>query len=268
MSMAPESPKRGGVQSIDRAVALLRCFTPGRPELSASEFARLTGLSTSTTHRLLSALQANGLVRQVAHRRYELGPLVLRLSHAVTARLDLRDAARPAMRRLRDLTGETVGLHVLLPNLTRAVVDQVESDQSLRRTYVGLGEPIPLNQGGPGKVLLAFLSERDREEVLARPLEAATPTTPVDPDTLRTELAAIRAQGYAISPAQRVPGINTVAVPIWDHTGRVTASISVTGPAPRLPEERLRELAAPAREAAWRVSELLGAAPEASHGEP
>lgn len=260
MSTGPD-PAHGGVQSIDRAVAILRCFTPRRPELSAAELARLTGLSTSTIHRLLTALQHNELVRRVDHRRYQLGPLVLLLSHAVTARLDLREAARPAMRWLRDVTDETVGLHVLLPNLTRAVIDQVESVQPLRRTYTELGVPIPLNQGAPAKVLLAYLSEEEREEVLALPLEATTPTTPVDADALRAELEVVRRRGYAISLGERVPGIHTVAVPIRDHTGKAVACICVTGPQLRMPESRLHELATPARDAAWRVSEQLGASP-------
>lgn len=260
--MTDREHARAGVQSIDRAAALLRCFTSDRPELGTSELARLTGLSTSTTHRLLNALQTGGLVRQVADRRYGVGPLVLRLAQAAATCLDLREIARPIMRELRETTDETVGLHVLLPTLARGVIDQVESSQPLRRTYTEFGEPIPLNQGAPGKVLLAFLSDRERDEVLAGPLTGVTPNTPVDITMLRRELTTIRERGYAISLAERVPGIRTVAVPIWDHTARVTASLSITGPELRLPEVRLHELGRLACSAGRRISAGLGAPDE------
>lgn len=257
-ALRADESARSGVQSIDRAAALLRCFARHRPTLGASELARLTGLTTSTTHRLLTALQVNGLVQQVEGRRYQLGPLLLRLAQSVHSRLDLRELALPTMRELRDETDETVGLHVLLPNNTRAVIDQVESNQPLRRTYTELGEPIPLNQGAPGKVLLAYLSGHDLDDVLARPMHPATKTTPVNPEALRAELATIRERGYAISLAERVPGIHTVAFPIKDHTGRVMASLSITGPEARMPEERLHAIGGTARARVRRISAALG----------
>ncbi|MGH3096911.1 MAG: IclR family transcriptional regulator [Streptosporangiales bacterium] len=253
-----ERSRRSGVQAIDRAVALLRCFTGEQTELGISQLGQLTGLSTSTTHRLLVALQAGGLVQQADNRRYRLGPLVLRLAHALHSRLDLRSAALPTMRQVRDETGETVGLHSLLPDLSRAVVDQVESPQPLRRTYTELGEPIPLNHGAPGKVLLAYLHEGQLEEVLARPLTPATPTTPVDADALRGQLAAIRERGYALSFAERVRAIHTAAAPIRDLGGHAAAALSITGPESRMPEERLHALGRRAVQAADQIGELLG----------
>src|SRR5215207_2961802 len=79
---AAEVRRRNGVQSIDRAVAILRCFDSRRPELGISELARSTGLSTSTVHRLLGAMQANHLIRQTGTKRYGLGPLLLQLANS------------------------------------------------------------------------------------------------------------------------------------------------------------------------------------------
>lgn len=252
-----EPARRTGVQAIDRAVLLLRCFTGEHTELGVSRLGQLTGLSTSTTHRLLTALQAGGLVQQGDDRRYRLGPLVLRLAHALHSRLDLRSAALPTMREVRDETGETVGLHILLPDLYRAVVDQVESMQPLRRTYTELGEPIPLNHGAPGKVLLAHLSEEQVEEVLTRPLHPATPTTPVDAEVLRDQLTEIRERGYALSFAERVRAIHTAAAPIRDLGGHATAALSITGPEARMPAERLHTFGRRAVRAADQIAELL-----------
>src|SRR5699024_850483 len=73
---------RPGVQAIDRAVTILRCFDSRRQHLGISEIARLTGLTTSTTHRLLASMQANRLIRQSPDHRYALGPLVVQLARS------------------------------------------------------------------------------------------------------------------------------------------------------------------------------------------
>jgi IclR family transcriptional regulator, acetate operon repressor len=253
---------RSGVQAIDRAAAILRCFGPGTSELGISEIARATGLATSTTHRLLTALQHNRLVRHTTHRRYALGPLLVQLARTAAAPTTLRDLALGPMRELRDRTDETVGLHELLPSGERAVVEQAESRQPLRRTYTEIGEPIPLPYGAPGKVLLAFVPHALREMVLAAPIEHVTKETITDPDVLRRQLDQIRERGYAMSFAERTPGIHTVASPIFGHADRVVGCLSLSGPETRMPRRRMDELAGHVTRSAWAVSESLGATPE------
>lgn len=248
------------VQSIDRAALILRCFNAKTPTLGLSDIARQTGLSTSTTYRLLIALQHNQLVRQVPHSRYALGPLLIRLVRSGAVSPSLREAAVPSMTALRDAEEETVGLHMLLPDDERVVVDQVESHLPLRRTYTELGVPIPLPYGAPGKVLAAFLPTDRREAVLQRPLEHVTPTTVVDPEALREEMDEARHTGYALSFAERTPGIRTVAAAIFDHSGSVVGCLSLSGPEMRMSAERMHSLGARVCDAAWTISEILGAA--------
>ncbi|SFG32073.1 IclR family transcriptional regulator, acetate operon repressor [Actinopolymorpha cephalotaxi] len=275
---AATSGRRRGVQSIDRAVVILRCFDTAHPELGISDIARRTGLSTSTTHRLLSALQDNGLVRQSRDRRYALGPLLLRLARVGAAPASVLDAARPVMTRLRDEVEETVGLHVLLPTRERAVIDQVESRHPLRRTYTEFGAPIPLPLGAPGKVLLAALPYDVQELVLARPVTAGTrdtslanpadpagtadPADPTEPDVLRKQLVGIRRRNVAFSRAERTSGIRTLAAAVFDGADLPVASLSVSAPAGRMPEERMEEYAPLVVAAAWSISEQLGATRE------
>ena len=251
------------VQSIDRAVQILRCFSPRTPALGISDISRMTGLSTSTVHRLLGALLANRLVRRTADRRYALGPLLVQLVRGGAAPTTLRDAALPTMTALRDEVDETVGVHELLPSDERAVLDQVESHQPLRRTYTEFGVPIPLTYGAPGKIMLALLDEPRREAILRRPIAAVTRATITDPDALRAELRRDRERRFAFSLAERTPGIRTVAAPIFEAAGEVTGCLSVSGPEVRMPKSRLNELAPRVRGAAWEVSEILGATADA-----
>jgi IclR family transcriptional regulator, acetate operon repressor len=253
--------RRGSVQSIDRAAAILRCFDARTPDLGISDLARATGLSTSTVHRLLLAMQENGLIRQTAHRRYAIGPLVAQLAHSGGIPAGLRDAAMPVLRALRDETEETAAVHELLPSGQRVVLDQVESRHQLRRTYTEFGMPVPLPLGAPGKVLLAFSPWERQVEVLAAPLEQVLPRTITDPVVLAAQLAEIRTNGFAKSMSERTPGIRSVAAPVFDFSGQAVGCLSISGPEQRMAPERLDQLGALIVPAAWSVSELLGATP-------
>lgn len=255
----PARTDRGSVRSIDRATAILRCFNARRADLGISDIARLTGLSTSTVHRLLLAMQENRLVRQTADRRYALGPLVVQLAHNGGIPATLRDAAMPALRALRDATEETAALHELLPSGERVVVSQVESHHQLRRTYTEFGIPVPLPLGAPGKVLLAFLPWQRQVEVLSRPIEQVTPHTVTDPETLAAQLAETRSRGFAMSMSERTWGIRTVAAPVFDFGARVVGCLSLSGPEMRMPVDRMERLGEGVAIGAWSVSEVLGA---------
>jgi IclR family acetate operon transcriptional repressor len=255
------------VQAFDRAVAILDAFTPERSELGVSEIARITGLSRSTVHRLLVTLRRHELVQQVSDStNYALGPHLLRLAQIAFSTVNLEKTARTIMKQLQSRCGETVGLHARLSATTRTVLDQVESGQQLRRTYTEIGVPIPIYQGAPGKVLLAYSPSELQEEILAGKLEAATASTIIDPGELRAELTRTLKNGYALSFEERVVGISTLAVPIADHTGTVIAALSVTGPSSRLKRKRLLELVPLAADAGQSISVNLGYAGEGIPG--
>lgn len=252
-------PARNGVQSIDRAVAILRCFDAHHADLGISEIARATGLSTSTTHRLLASMTTNRLLGQGPDKRYRLGPLLVQLGRSGAVPSSLREAARPFMLALRDEVDETVGLHELLPTYERVVVDQVESRQELRRHYTDIGIPIALPNGAPGKCILSALPWERQEAVLERPIPAVTDRTVTDAEELRGELRLCRARGWAGSDAERTPGIRAVAAPVFDHTGRVVGALGLSVPTVRMGDARADELGHRVAEVAWEVSEALGA---------
>ena len=258
-AMQEDPARRGSVQSIDRAVAILRCFDARTPDLGISDLARATDLSTSTVHRLLLAMQENGLIRQTEHRRYAIGPLVAQLAHTAGIPATLRDAAMPVLRALRDDTEETAAVHELLPSGRRVVLDQVESRHQLRRTYTEFGIPVPLTLGAPGKVLLAFLPWERQVEILAGSLEQALPPTITNPVVLAAQLAETRALGFSSSLSERTPGIRSVAAPVFDFSGQPVGCLSISGPEMRMPVERMEEFGERIVPAAWSVSELLGA---------
>jgi len=254
-----EQATRSGVQSIDRAIRILSAFTRERPIAGVSDLARLTGMSRSTVHRLLAALSAHGLVQQLpGSTTYALGPRLLTFAETARGHLTLDRQAEPVMTWLRDQSGETVGLHVLDDTPARRTVAQVESTQALRRTYTDLGAPRPAHQGAPGKVLLAFADEELRQRVFRSRLMVADGKTRVSLPEFRQELDRIVEKGYALSLQERVVGVVALAVPVYDHTGRVAAALSISIPAARAGLDELEALAPVAIEAAKTLSYRLG----------
>lgn len=163
------------------------------------------------------------------------------------------------MTALRDEVDETVGLHEVLPSGHRVVVDQVESHHELRRTYTDIGVPIALALGAPGKAILSVLPLEQQERYLSRPIQAVTPATVTDPEALRAELALTRTRGWAGSNAERTSGIRAAAAPIFDHTGCVVGALGLSVPAVRMDDARAQQLGQRVRQAAWHISEILGA---------
>jgi IclR family transcriptional regulator, acetate operon repressor len=257
--------RRDGVQSIDRAVAILRCFDGRRPELGITELARSTGLSTTTVHRILGAMQKNHLVRQTGSKRYGLGPFLLQLANSGAIPRTLREAALPFMTELRDEFDETVGLHESLGTGHRIVAAQVESHQELRRTYTDIGVPIRLVYGAPGKAILSVLPADDRRRCLTEPIESVTATTVVDPAAIERELEVVRSRGYCESKGQRTVGIYALASPVFDHSQKAIGAIGVSVPEVRMTPDRADQMGARVREVAWQLSTTLGATAEGVH---
>ena len=241
-----------GVQSVDRALTILEVLARVG-EAGVTEIAGELGVHKSTAFRLVTTLESHRLVEQTTERgRYRLGVGVLRLAGATTARLDLVQEARPVCRQLAADTGETVNIAVLSES-SALYLDQVAGSSALQ-PHNWVGQHIPLHATSNGKVLLSGLDDQSVTDVLGT-LSRYTPTTITKKVRLREELALVREQGYAVAVDELEEGLTAVAAPIRNAHGDVVASMSVSGPSFRLPEERVGEV----------VRQVIGAAREVSH---
>lgn len=245
------------VRVVERALDVLFCFTDGTEDLGVSDIARQLGASKGVVHRLLVALKSKGLVVEDARsRRYRLGVKVLELSAAFLGRLDVRDRARPYLTRLRDLTGETVGLSVRAGN-HRIYLDQAVSRQEIRLASE-IGKPAVLYAGAASKAILAHLPPDEVEAILGSgPLEPLTDATITDREQLLEELELIRKRGFALSRGERLTGSRAIAAPVFSHTGEIYA-LNITGPLSRFTEEIALGWAPRLLECAQQLSRELG----------
>jgi IclR family pca regulon transcriptional regulator len=161
----------GFSQSVEYGLAILKCFTGEHPELGISDIADALGMSRSTTHRYVITLVKLGYLEQVASRKYRLSlrPTDLGMVALNSTATGLRDAARPYLEKLRDSTGYSVGLGVLdgaqvvyMDHLRNLRYGQAADGPNIR-----VGVRVPAYCTSIGKLLLAFLSQEDRESILA-----------------------------------------------------------------------------------------------------
>ncbi|GAB96790.1 DNA-binding IclR family transcriptional regulator [Kineosphaera limosa] len=254
----PTSAQKGEstVQSVDRAVTILELLAQ-HGSLGVTALAADLGVHKSTASRLVAALERRDLVEQIADRgQYRLGAGILRLAGATDARLDLADAARPAARRLADLTGETVNVAVLSSGAA-LYVDQIVGG-GRHSSYNWVGQRIPLHATSNGKVLLCELSEAEVDDILDDALSAYTPATVTDRATLHRQLAQTKVSGYAVAIDELDVGLTALAAPVRDARGVIVASLSVSGPTFRFDEARREQVLGPLLEECAEVSARLG----------
>lgn len=246
-----------GAQAVLRAIALLKAFTVERPEKDVAELARETGLSRGTTHRLLGALESEGLVeRRPVSGRYRLGPGMVALGARALRTFGIRDIAHPELEALAERTGETATLEVLSSG-KMLILDEVLGAHLIGASP-SLGTSWALHATSTGKALLAELGSARIATLLEIPLSRFTPRTIVSLDELEKELSLVRRDGFATVSEELEEGYAAVGAVIRLPTSEPNATLSVGGPSARLGPDRLRELGALVKERADKLSRRLG----------
>jgi DNA-binding IclR family transcriptional regulator len=152
----------------------------------------------------------------------------------------------------------THGPLYVIEGVSRVCLEQAQSVHHLAR-HSSVGEYFPLHAGASGKVLLAYLPDEERKRILSQiPLERFTPRTVTDPEELERDLERIRKRGYAVSKGEREAGAYSIVAPVWNASGRVVASLTISGPIFRLSDKRLKANIRGVLAAAREVSERLG----------
>lgn len=244
------------VQSIERALLILETLGQHPQGIGVTEIGQSVGLHKSTVHRLLSTLMNIGYVEQDKDtERYHPGIKILGLGLKVLNNLDFRREAIPYMKELVELSRETVQLAVL----DSGEVVIVERDHSPETIIVNLGLRVDVHCSAEGKVLLAYLPPEEIKRMMnKRPLIQYTVNTITDLNNIMAHLDKVRNQGYAINAEELAEGLRSVAAPVFDHTGRAIAALSISGPTSRLTLERIARLVTVLKEACSAVSARLG----------
>jgi IclR family KDG regulon transcriptional repressor len=245
-------------QTLNRAVQILDCFSPERPELGVREVARMLDLSSSATGRIMLAMKELGILNQnPASKTYSIGARSLAWAGIFLATCDIRVVALPYMEDLHRTTQETISLYVL-DGFERVCIERLESPQNVR-IVARIGRRMPLYAGSAGKAFLAFMPEKQSEEILAAiDLIPITPNTIIDKEELRAELRSIRLEGSAVSRGEWTPEASGVAAPIFGQREEVIGVITISGPTQRFQNEVIQDYCNKLKVVAHQISIAMG----------
>ncbi len=211
---------------VDRLVRVLDFLlqAPGQTA-TLSEVVSAVGKPLSSTHDLLRAMVASGLLAVDAGKRYRTGPVLMRLAIRAIDRVDIVAAARPHLDQLVRAVGHDTYLAI-------RAGDTVSYVSRRAGTYragldIKLGEPVPLHASAVGKLFAALHPDLE-ERVLGGPLAPLTPRTIVDRARLTEEFSEIRQRDTSISIEETITGIVGFGAPVRDAAGRLIAAVHVS----------------------------------------
>jgi IclR family KDG regulon transcriptional repressor len=255
--MAAKAKRSYNITSLQRGLRLLDLFAKAEKGLTASQIAKLSGLPVSTVHRFLVNLESAGFLTCSGAGIYHLGVACFAIGQAALGQLDIRRLSLPYLQELNQQTRETIHLTVR-HGLSAVYVEKLDSPEPLR-IYSRIGAAVPLHCTAVGKVMLAYLPPQELATVLPQlEFRRRTANSIGSLQELQNHLQKVRRNGYACDLEENEPHIRCVAAPIWDHSGAVNASVSITGPAVRMSVTRLRQLAPFIQNAGLRISRELG----------
>lgn len=218
--------------SLEKGLRLLQALSERTERewhgLTLKEVAAASELDKATAYRLLRSLAKYRYVAQDERGRYSIGSAALALAQAAFQSNRLVRRALGLMRALHDATGETINL-AERHDLTSVTIHEIPSAHQVRYT-TRIGAASPLHLGASSRATLAFSAPAVRDAVLSRPLERVTENSIVERDPLEQALEHVRGEGYAMSFGERVPGTNSIAVPLLAADGNAIGSLAILWP--------------------------------------
>lgn len=248
-----------GVQSIDRACTILKCFTKQVNELSLCEISERTNLPKSTVHRILHALECNGLICQEEDSGYyHLDHALIKMGDIARESFsDISKIALPEAKWLSEQCEQTVNLYVQAKN-KRICIEQVKGPRYVSR-YSQIGNSLPLYCGASGLVILANMPTEKLNAYLSTvEIEPFTSNTVTSKERLKESVSEVRKNGYAFTCSERELYTASIAAPILNADKELVAVMALSGPETMFDEEHVKEYIVKVKEAARRTSARFG----------
>ena len=220
--------------SLARGLCVLEAFTQDAPQMTISQLSGKTGLSRAAVRRCLYTLNKLGYIGAEDGLRYSLRPKMLTLSHTYTVSNTLSSAAQPILERLSAKLNESFSVATLdgdeIVYIARTQVHRVMS------VDLHIGSRLPAYCTSMGRILIASQPPDEVEAYLARVvIKPFTPKTVNSVEKLRSLLRNVRRNGFAMCDQEYEIGLRSIAVPVYAPSGKVVATVNLSGHAPRMP---------------------------------
>ncbi len=229
------------IHSVDHALDVLEAFRANEPELGVTQLSKILKLHKNNVFRILATLESRGYIEQNPRtENYRLGLKAFEAGQAYLRHVSLLSVANPEMVQLSDSLKENSYLAVLRGDYV-FYLDEIIADQTIQ-VVSRLGTRVSPHCTATGKVFLAFSAVDQAELILQHlKLEKMTPNTIIDKERLNKILQKVRSSGCAVDMEEWTMGLRCVAAPILDYYGKIQGTLSVSGPAERMSEKRIKE---------------------------
>lgn len=249
------------IGSVQRALKILKLFVPANDALTLMDISKQTGLHKSTALRMVATLKEEGFLKQSSEsKKYRLGIAALQMGLSSLDSLSLSKVSEPILRELADKTGFAVHLGIFESGnvIVLAKVFPVDKTFSIR-LMSKIGGVLPTYCTGIGLLFLAHESPAFVREYLSKcEIIRYTSNTETNIERIIQRVDAIREQGFTVNNGEHEEGVVSVCYPIYDHTRRIAAAMSVGGIREVLARCDMEQLKERARRAAMDISRELG----------
>lgn len=246
------------IRSVTKAMRLLEELAKEPGLFGVSDLSRSADMDKSSVSRMLKTMEQAGMVAQdPTSQRYTLGMALPLLGYKALKRINIRDLAHEPLKCLAAATGECAHLAILVKD--RAFyLEQVGPDRGVS-VDAPVGTLAPLYCTALGKVLVAYQSETKREQLMADMVfEPFTRRTILDVRAYRAHVDAVRENGIAYDDEEFSVGVRCIAAPVFRHDGLISGAIGISGPSPRLTDDRFGAWGDLIRREAGHLSSKLG----------
>lgn len=229
----PEIGGSGGVDAVDRAMAILSTFRSGRERQTLAELAAATGFYKSTILRLARSLEIAGFLHREEDGVFVIGSEPLRLAAVYRRSSSLEPKIRPVLRALVEETQESASFF-RRQGSNRQCLYREDSPRAIR-DHVLEGDVLPIKVGASGRVLTDFSDGR------------------LSPAELARRSADLPYASYGERDAETA----AVAAPVFGFQGLVGA-LTISGPRSRLTPDLVARIGPSILKKAENLSRLLG----------
>lgn len=260
----PAPTQVAGTASFSKFMHVLQLVADSTEPLNVGALMRASGYPRPTVHRIVAALLAERLlVENTRSASLALGPRLIQLASRSWGRSELRLAAVDELKRLRDVTGETV--HLAVPNGTSMVyIEKLESPSAVRMAS-RIGTSVSLHSTAVGKAYMAALDAATLNSLLENlPMPRYTPSTVTELADLRAQLRVTRERGWSVDSEENEAGIFCFGAAILGSHGEPVAAISVSTLMFRQKDNPEQAYVAPLLEACRAISARIAETPELS----
>jgi IclR family KDG regulon transcriptional repressor len=253
-------PPNYTVPALDRAVKVLELLSSSPQGMSLAQLAVQTKVPKSTMFRILFTLQQNSIVVEDHERKlFTLGMKLLDWGNAALSKIDLKTIAHTHLLTLAHETRESFYL-AMLDHDEVILIDHVDTPE-IWKMVTRLGHRSPFHCTASGLVLTSDLPSEEVDAMIERQgLRKYTSKTVTTPAKLKRRIEEVKKQGFAIADGEYKTDLCAMAVPVWDHSGQVVASLMTAVPSDRINREKriVDDLLSVLRREALHISKRIG----------